>query len=181
MPFDVPEALLQLLSVHRERRRSLRAQRNNSDGAEEHSNFIDSIRRLFSGGGPVDAVAKGYVGAMNSWEDEMEREHDAFLLDPGMGPMLYLTADGRILEDMRGWDGDAVNELTEEKAYAALVIGAKKTGIAELLDLIPAAPVGAETCARCKGKRTAEPVEGFGHELPCDACGCRGWTKRPPS
>jgi hypothetical protein len=72
-------------------------------------------------------------------------------------------------------------ELADEKAYAALVVGANKTGIVELLDLIPAAPIGAETCARCTGKRTAELVEGFGHELPCDACGCRGWLKRPPN
>ena len=29
--------------------------------------------------------------------DAIERAHDAFLLDPGLGPPTYLAADGRIL------------------------------------------------------------------------------------
>ncbi|WP_437944237.1 hypothetical protein WMF27_15715 [Sorangium sp. So ce281] len=38
---------------------------------------------------------------MSSWQDEVEDKYDAFLLDPGMGPMTYLTSDGRVLEDLR--------------------------------------------------------------------------------
>jgi hypothetical protein len=31
--------------------------------------------------------------------DRVEREHDAFCLDPGLGPAFFLTADGRVLVD----------------------------------------------------------------------------------
>jgi len=89
--------------------------------------------------------------------------------------MLYLTADGRVLEDSRGWDGDAVVELTGEQANAALVIGAKKTGISGLLDLLPPRPPDGKVCPKCNGTRTAEPIEGFGQKFPCDMCGSRGW------
>jgi hypothetical protein len=123
----------------------------------------------------VDDAARAYVGAMDAWEQELEVAHDAFLLDPGMGPMLYLTADGRVLEDSRGWDGDSVVELDGEKANAAIVIGARKTGIVELLELLPAPPKGSTTCPKCRGTRMCEPVPGFGAEHPCTACGSRGW------
>jgi hypothetical protein len=36
--------------------------------------------------------------------DEVERSHDAFLMHPGMGPALYLTAGRRVLNDSRDWD-----------------------------------------------------------------------------
>jgi hypothetical protein len=178
MPFQVPEALLVQLRAYREQRRRARADRS-ADPKEptgRRTNFIDSVRRLFSGGESIDASAKSYVHSMDSWEDEIEAAHDAFLLYPGMGPMLYLTAAGRILEDSRGWDGDAVAELTGVQANAALVIGAKKTGIPGLLGLIPPMPSGARLCPKCNGMRVAEPVAGFGHELPCVVCGSHGWV-----
>lgn len=112
---------------------------------------------------------------MDSWENELEVAHNAFLLDPGMGPMLYLTADGRVLEDSRGWDGDSVVELDGDGANAAIVIGAKKTGIVELLDLLPARPPEATICPKCQGTRMCEPMPGFGAEHPCATCGSRGW------
>ncbi len=112
---------------------------------------------------------------MSSWQDEIEAQHDAFLLDPGMGPMVYLTADGRILQDSRGWDGDIVVEVVGYKANAALLVGAKETGIRELLDLLPPAPPGAAVCTKCHGKRMAEPFEGYGREFPCAECEARGW------
>jgi hypothetical protein len=178
MAFEVPGPLLVQLRAYREERRRARTDRQRTEQGPggQSPNFIDSIRYLFSGGSSVGAAATGYLRSMDSWEDEVENAHDAFLLYPGMGPMLYLTADGRILEDSRGWDGDAVVELTGDQANAALVIGAMKTRIPDLLTLIPSMPAGARVCPKCRGARVAEPIEGFGHQLPCDSCGSRGWV-----
>ncbi len=128
MPFDVPESLLQLLRDRREQQRCIRADRAGmkQEPSNQGSNFIDSVRELFSDGADAKDAAQSYVAAMSSWQDEIETQHDAFLLDPGMGPMVYLTADGRILQDSRGWDGDVVVEVVGYKANAALLIGAKK-------------------------------------------------------
>lgn len=177
MPFRISEALLLELRAHRERRRLVRAEHRaaTAQRVDRAANFIATIRRLFAGATTVKAAANAYVSAMNEWEDELERTHDAFLLYPGMGPMLYLTADGRVLEDSRGWDGDAVVELTGDQANAALVVGAKKTGISALLDLLPPRPPDGKVCPKCSGTRVAEPIEGFGSEFPCDMCGSRGW------
>ena len=99
----------------------------------------------------------------------------------GGGVDVDAAIDGRILEDSRGWDGDEIVELSGGRANAALVVGAKKTGIADLLSLIEPPPAGSKVCARCKGTRMAEPIEGFGHEFPCEACGSRGWVVAPAS
>jgi len=177
MRFDVPESLLQRLRQRREEQRQERAKQVVAGPGIERreGNFIDTLRRFFSGGARVEEAAQSYVHSMTSWQEEIEDQQDAFLLDPGMGPMVYLTSDGRILEDSRGWDGDEVVEVTGYRANAALVVGAKKTGIAELLGLIEPPPVGSKVCSKCKGTRMAAPVEGFGHEFPCEACGARGW------
>jgi len=92
---------------------------------------------------------------MDAWQDEVERAYDAFLLDPGMGPMVYLTADGRVLWDERGWDGDGVVEVTGVDARASLVVGARKTGLAALRALLPPAPAGAVVCLRRAVRPTA--------------------------
>jgi hypothetical protein len=84
-------------------------------------------------------------------DDIVERE-DAFLLDGGLGPGAYLTADGRILLDFR-WDEGPVREATDDEATSYIVVGAKKSGLAELLDLLPPRPPRASTCARCDGQR----------------------------
>lgn len=177
MPFDVPESLLQLLRDRREQQRHVRAARAGmkQDAPNQGSNFIDSVRELFADGADVDAVAQSYVVTMNSWHDEIEVQHDAFLLYPGMGPMLYLTADGRILQDSRGWDGDSVVEVFGYDANAALLLGAKITGIRELLNLLPPPPPGAAVCTKCNGTRMAAQIEGSSHEFPCIACEARGW------
>lgn len=131
-------------------------------------------------GGPFDQFARGVVAGMCELEDEVSREHDAFLLDPGLGPMTYLTADGRVLLDFRtvdsrtGW-GDEVREATEDEAIGALVVGARKTGIARLLDLIPAAPEGGRECPGCRGERLASPAPGM-QKFICNECMGRGWV-----
>ncbi|XXX81274.1 hypothetical protein WMF30_21170 [Sorangium sp. So ce134] len=177
MPFEIPPPLLERLRARRLEQRQLRAARSAAGAPREQmgGNFIDFIRHLFSGAFPVDQAARQYVAAMNSWQDEVEDKYDAFLLDPGMGPMAYLTSDGRVLEDLRGWDGDEVVEVGGWRAHSALVVGARNTGIVELLELIPQPPPGSSVCSKCNGKRVAEPVPGFGIEFPCNECDARGW------
>ncbi|WP_437870729.1 hypothetical protein [Sorangium sp. So ce363] len=177
MPFEIPPPLLERLRARRLEQRQLRATRSAAGAPREQAggNFIDSIRHLFSGASSVDQAAGQYVAAMNSWQDEVEDKYDAFLLDPGMGPMTYLTSDGRVLEDLRGWDGDEIVEVGGLHAHSALIVGARKTGIVELLELIPQPPPGSSVCSKCNGKRVAEPAPGFGIEFPCNECDARGW------
>jgi hypothetical protein len=96
--------------------------------------------------------------------DEIESTHDAFLLDPGLGPPTYLAADGRIL-----WDDDSWGvEPTRGEAYAAIVVGARKTGLRDLLRLLPPRPPGTPDCGECNG--TGRLAAGL-----CSACRGVGW------
>ena len=183
MRLHVPDSLLTLLRDRREE------QRQN----ERAPTFFASVRRLFTAApSSLIATMKGvialsapdttkraalrYVDGMSQMQREVEDKHDAFLLDPGMGPMLFITADGRVLTDGRSWDGEELREATDDEAVGALVVGAKKTKIQALLALIPSASDGGLTCPMCDGRRSAEPVAGFGHELVCLLCMGRGWV-----
>lgn len=121
-------------------------------------------------------IVTAHLMTMDSMQREVEEKFDAFLLDPGMGPMTYITADGRILEDMRTWDGNDVEQVTSlNVAIASLVVGACKTGIQELLDLIPSM-VGGIDCPLCHGHRFLAPYsveKGFGGII-CILCHGRG-------
>jgi hypothetical protein len=78
----------------------------------------------------------------------------------------------------RGWDGDAVSQVHDEDAVIrAVVVGAKKTGIVELLDLLPKAPPDAVICDRCRGSRWSRLHPQFEPTFPCGACGARGWVR----
>jgi hypothetical protein len=112
---------------------------------------------------------------MEQMQTEVEDAFDAFLLDPGMGPMTYLTADGRILLDNRNWDGEGLEyETSMDRVAAALVVGAKKTGIESLVDLIPKLPDGTP-CGECHGTRWFRFPEG---EIVCPFCLGRGELAR---
>jgi hypothetical protein len=136
------------------------------------------VQPLFSTANPdVKRAANQYVRGMEDIQSEVENEHDAFLLDPGMGPMLFLTAAGRILVDGRNWDGEVLREATEDEAISALVVGAQKTGIGGLLELIPSRPTDGSTCPMCFGSRRAEPVPGASlPKMICLLCRGRGWV-----
>ena len=122
---------------------------------------------------PLD-LARQYCDGMNASQDQVEAQYDAFLIDPGMGPMTYLTADGRIIFDNRTWDdGDLTFATSLNEAAAALVVGARKTGIVELIDLIPSLP-DALPCPKCQGKRWAKPFASFEHDIVCILCHGRG-------
>jgi hypothetical protein len=47
--------------------------------------------------------------------DPVEREQDAFCLDPGLGPAFFLTSDGRVLVDGTGWDDTPIREATDTR------------------------------------------------------------------
>jgi hypothetical protein len=119
--------------------------------------------------------------AQRRWHDGVEDQHDAFVLDPGMGPALYLTTDGRVLVDGSAWDDSPVREATDDEAVAALVVGAKKTGIAALIDLLPSPPTEARDCATCGGARWSRlPVDSTDGQpivQVCSECSGRGWVK----
>lgn len=98
---------------------------------------------------------------------------DAFVLYGGMGPCAYLTTDGRVLEDHRGWDDSEppVREASDDEAIAWIVAGARRTGVRALLELLPRAPVGATACARCAGSRWITLPVG---QFVCPRCHGRG-------
>lgn len=116
--------------------------------------------------------------------DPLLREHDAFMLDPGLGPALILTTDGRILEDGTFWDGSPAKEVPNDAALEAIVIGFEKTGIEALLELLPPRPATALDCPRCGGARFASlHVDGASAaqlaQLPrfiCTSCHGLGWV-----
>jgi hypothetical protein len=132
---------------------------------------------LFSTTEPdLEQAAHAYVDAIMGLRNEIEETHDAFLIYPGMGPMIYITADGRVLKDPRSWDGEGeLHEVTDAEAIGALVIGAKNTGITALLELIPCQPPDGQTCTTCDGRRWEELPPGSGHEMVCSLCNGRGW------
>jgi hypothetical protein len=109
--------------------------------------------------------------------DIIEQRLNAFLLDPGLGPPVYLTADGRVVWD--GWYEWTKNAPTERDAYASLIVGAKKTGVAALLDLLPPRPDGADDCLGCVGKRWSDVSSASGErfQIICGVCRGLGWNE----
>lgn len=178
MKLTLPQPLLDKLRARRHEQAQARAGRVRRDAPSPRpGNFATAIRDLVSQGLRGPALARSYVAQMDTLQHEVEAAHDAFLLDPGMGPMIYLSADGRVLEDGRSWDGAELRELTsEDKIIAALVVGASKTGVEELLTLIPAAPPEARQCPRCQGARRAALIPGQATLFICTMCHGRGWA-----
>jgi hypothetical protein len=105
--------------------------------------------------------------------DDIEREHDAVILDGGLGPALYLTREGRILLDGTGWDELGVREASRAESFMALIVGARKTKLPELLDLLPSRPSSAHDCHDCAG--TGRLSLGDDHRFVCGTCGGVGW------
>lgn len=116
-------------------------------------------------------AARTFCEDMDRLQAEVEEKYDAFLLDPGMGPMTYITSDGRILSDYRTWDGKGIRfETSLDAVVAALVGGSKKTGIASLLNLIPPLENGVP-CSTCNGTRWFPLQNG---KFVCPKCSGRG-------
>jgi len=125
---------------------------------------------------PSDLLARLQNLRAGRAADDIERTYDAFLLDPGVGPPTYLAADGRIL-----WDDDMWGvEPTRGEAYAAIVVGARKTGVRDLLKLLPPRPPSAASCGECGGSgRFKVGGATLGDEQPssllCPTCRGIGW------
>lgn len=176
--FVIPPDLLALL---RERRARQREARSVHVTKSTPLSFSDSLRALFrvDAPNPVE-TAVAFAKDMDAMQIEVEDREDAFLLDPGMGPMTYLTADGRVLEDYRTWFGDAVHEASFDEAIARLVVGARKTALPMLLQLIPTCPDDGSPCSRCDGERWDIPAREHGLETVCGLCRGRGWIPSLP-
>ncbi|MCG8352936.1 MAG: hypothetical protein MI924_34660 [Chloroflexales bacterium] len=162
---DIPAATLEELRVRRSKRKSPPA------GATDRPilTTVEMVQRL----GAIDpsSLAKAFCEDMDRLQAEVEDEYDAFLLDPGMGPMTYITTDGRILNDYRTWDGEGIQfETSLDRVVASLVVGAEKTGVASLLNLIPALENGVP-CTTCNGTRWFKLQNG---EIVCPTCSGRG-------
>jgi hypothetical protein len=157
MKFPLSDELLQALRKLRYQQRQKREERNAS-GAMHGMREMDRL------------------------QEEVEHEHDAFMLHPGIGPMTYITADGNVLLDSRTWDGEKLSEANDDQAIGALVIGAQYTGIAALLELIPRQPDDGSVCPLCCGSRwldlprSPELVPNSRNEIVCIVCGGRGWV-----
>jgi hypothetical protein len=121
------------------------------------------------------------AAARRNHTNEIIEQENAFLLDPGMGPAMYLTRDGRVLIDSRGWDDSGIHEADEGEAVAAFVVGARKTGVTALLELLPDRPSDALDCETCNGRRSvslgADISTGRRGEILCFACGGHGSQK----
>lgn len=116
-----------------------------------------------------------------SWRDPVADELGAFLLDPGLGPAAYLTPDGRVLIDEGGiWGGDGVRKATDDEAIAAIVAGAKKRDLPQLLEVLPQQPENARSCETCSGTRWVtfgrNVTTGQPGTIVCIACRGRGWS-----
>lgn len=131
---------------------------------------------------PLLAALRARQATLIDQPDEQVRRYgEAFLLYPGLGPEIYLLADGRVILDERAFFGTEVHEASADEAVAAIVVGAEKTGIAGLLELIPSAPSDAVRCRRCAGSRWwGIGLHGIAKVI-CPGCLGRGWTARAPS
>ena len=185
MRFQLPDSLLASLRKRRDEQRGNEKAPSRFASVRRlfrkpPSTFFDTVTGLFAAFRPnVDRAALRYVDGMSEIQREVEDDNDAFLLDPGMGPMLFITADGRVLVDGRNWDGEALREATDDEAAIALVVGAKKTDIRALLELFPSISEDGLTCPMCDGRRWAKLVASMTGEVVCPLCSGWGWVTVP--
>jgi hypothetical protein len=171
-PQDAPPVVLSIPPATVDQLRARRSRRKPATAVPSDRPIITTVE-LFKRAGELDPqdAAKAFCEGMDRLQAEVEDKYDAFLLDPGMGPMTYITSDGRILRDSRTWDGEGIQfETSLDGVIPALVIGAKKTGIVSLLDLIAPLEDGAQ-CSTCQGTRWFKIQKG---EVVCPTCHGRG-------
>ncbi|HUJ24898.1 MAG TPA: hypothetical protein VLW85_02690 [Myxococcales bacterium] len=119
-------------------------------------------------------LSKSLLSELRARKDEPDaavaRWGEAFLLDPGLDPALWLLADGRVVVDERALGND-IHEASDEEAIGAIVVGTSKTGVHDLLTLLPTRPPHATECARCGGNGWVP----LGRDLVCPKCHGAGW------
>jgi hypothetical protein len=109
--------------------------------------------------------------------DSTSVKHGALWLHTDLGPVYYLTRDGRVLSE------DVILETPIEEApyraaLSALILGARHLGAPELLSLLPVRPVEAPDCVPCLGTgRWRLPGETTppNATILCPDCGGLGW------
>lgn len=129
--------------------------------------------------GALIAKLRAFRAARRVPVDQVERDYDAVMLFGGMGPPGYLTMTGRILIGPDEFWGEPVvrDAKNDDEVIAMLVVGAKQTAIAELLDLTPAKPDDAVECPLCRGSRWwLLPGTVKGGPIICVLCSGRGWA-----
>jgi hypothetical protein len=128
-------------------------------------------------------AALSRLRAERKFGDPVESEHDAFRLFGGMGPCLYVTRAGDFLVGRdEFFDEPVTRGASDDEAITALVIGARRLGLSELLNFVPRRPSEASTCSVCFGKRW-HPVKSTSGEWPiaiCTSCHGRGWAVAEP-
>jgi hypothetical protein len=110
--------------------------------------------------------------------DSTSIEHDALWLHTDMGPVYYLTRDGRVLSEDVILE-TPIEEAPQRAALSALILGAKHLDAPELLSLLPSRPVGVPDCVGCSGSgrwklsgETSRPRA----TILCPECAGLGWV-----
>jgi len=109
--------------------------------------------------------------------DALMATRDAFLLDPGLGPSVYLSSDGQIIWDDDGWGIQG----TRREALAAIRAGAKRTGILGLQGLLPSRGDASRACPDCDATGWFDnhgqlaDVHGHPFSVVCSTCAGLGW------
>lgn len=169
-PFSIPEALLARLRERRAIDRTRRGPPRDADPGRTYLSTVAVVRDTHSAE-DVPRRARAFAEDLNDLQTQVEEAYDAFLLHPGMGPMLYLTADGRVIADNRTWDGSGIDmEVSLDEAIMSVVVGSDSSGIDELLELIPPLRDGA-ACPKCNGTRWVQVAN---VNVVCFVCYGRG-------
>jgi hypothetical protein len=110
--------------------------------------------------------------------DDITAAYEAYMLDPGLGPPTYLTADGRIV-----WDDDIWGVVgTRGEAFASIMAGVKKSGVQQLRELLPKRDSTAFDCDDCSASGWFDAhgelrdLQGRLFSLVCPRCAGLGWT-----
>jgi len=110
--------------------------------------------------------------------DDITLKYDAYLLDPGLGPPTYLTADGRIV-----WDDDIWGVVgTRAEALSSILAGIRKMGVLELREPLPERDPTASDCDDCSASGWFDAhgelrdVKGRPFSFVCPRCAGLGWT-----
>jgi hypothetical protein len=133
-------------------------------------------KKLFQPSAALVSDLRSYRRAHGT--DDIARDYDAFLLDAGLGPGVYLSADGSVVWDDDVWGVTA----TRGEALASIVAGAKKTRIGALLSLLPQRPSDASDCPDCSAsgwfdaQGQLQDLHGQLCSVVCMTCAGMGWT-----
>ena len=105
-------------------------------------------------------------------------EQEAVCLRCGSGNASFVGLDGRVLYLNYG-DGWPVEELNAPVDVASAVRHGAESGLSELLEFLPAMPLGGIICRQCRGSRwmpTQARTSRDGEPQICLLCHGLGWT-----